>query len=102
MTLKVDARELAALIVESGRRAPREDHDGQGIHVSALEAPLLDAFLRLVRLLDTPDDVPVLAPLILRELHYRLLQTEQFGRSRPDRNWRRAALAGVGGNHMDH
>jgi AraC-like DNA-binding protein len=45
-----------------------------------LRAPLLDGFLRLVRLLDTPQDVPVLAPLILRELHYRLLQSEQFGR----------------------
>ncbi|MDB4893372.1 MAG: AraC-type transcriptional regulator domain protein, partial [Gemmatimonadetes bacterium] len=32
------------------------------------------------RLLDTPQDVQVLAPLILRELHYRLLQSEQFGR----------------------
>lgn len=75
MTLKVDPRELAALIVETGRRAPRDDHDGRGIYVSALQAPLLDGFLRLVRLLDTPDDVSVLAPLILRELHYRLLQS---------------------------
>jgi AraC-like DNA-binding protein len=80
MTLKVDPRELAALIVESGRRGPRDDHDGRGIYVSALEAPLLDCFLRLVRLLDTPDDISILGPLILRELHYRLLQTEQFGR----------------------
>jgi AraC-like DNA-binding protein len=80
MTLKVDARELASLIVESGRRTPRDDHDGRGIYVSATEAPLLDGFLRLVRLLDEPDDIPILAPLILRELHYRLLQTEQYGR----------------------
>ena len=80
MTLKVDPRELAALIVESGRRGPRDDHDGRGIYVSALETPLLDGFRRLVRLLDTPNDISILAPLILRELHYRLLQTEQFGR----------------------
>jgi len=80
MTLKVDPRELAALIVESGVRAPRDDHDGRAIYVSALQAPLLDGFLRLVRLLDTPDDIAILAPLILRELHYRLLQSEQFGR----------------------
>jgi AraC-like DNA-binding protein len=80
MTLKVNPRELAALIVESGQRAPRDDHDGRGIYVSSLGAPLLDGFLRLVRLLDSPDDIAVLAPLILRELHYRLLQTEQFGR----------------------
>jgi transcriptional regulator GlxA family with amidase domain len=33
-----------------------------------------------VRLLDAPQDIPVLAPLIRRELHYRLLQGEQQGR----------------------
>jgi len=80
MTLSVDPRDLAALIVETGRQAPRDDHDGRGLYVSALRAPLLDGFLRLVRLLDAPQDLPVLAPLILRELHYRLLQSEQFGR----------------------
>ena len=80
MTLSVDARELAALIVETGGQAPRDDHDGRALYVSRLRSPLLDGFLRLVRLLDTPKDVAVLAPLILRELHYRLLQSEQFGR----------------------
>ena len=80
LTLRVDARELAALIVETGRPAPRDDHDGRALYVSPLEAPLLDGLLRLVRLLDTPQDIPVLAPLIRRELHYRLLQGEQQGR----------------------
>ena len=80
MTLTVDPRDLAALIVETGRQAPRDDHDGRALHVSQVRAPLLDGFLRLVRLLDAPQDVAVLAPLILRELHYRLLQGEQFGR----------------------
>ena len=34
---------------------------------------MLDSVLRLARLLDTPRDIPVLAPLALREFHYRLL-----------------------------
>jgi AraC-like DNA-binding protein len=80
MTLSVDARELAALIVETGLPAPRDDHDGRGLYVSPLEPPLLEGLLRLVRLLDAPKDIPVLAPLIRRELHYRLLQGEQHGR----------------------
>jgi AraC-like DNA-binding protein len=80
MTLTVDPRDLAALIVETGRHAPRDDHDGRAVYVSALRPSLLDAFLRLVRLLDEPQDIPVLAPLILRELNYRLLEGEQFGR----------------------
>lgn len=80
MTLRIDARELAALIVETGGPTPRDDHDGRGLFVSALEAPLLDGLLRLGRLLDTPEDIPVLAPLILRELYFRLLQGEQQSR----------------------
>jgi AraC-like DNA-binding protein len=80
LTLNVDPRDLAALIVEAGLDSPRDDHDGRGLYVSALQAPLLDGFLRLVRLLDAPQDVPVLSPLILREIHYRLLKSEQFGR----------------------
>lgn len=80
MTLAVDPRDLAALIVETSRPAPRDNHDGRALYVSALRAPLLDGFLRLVRLLDTPQDISVLAPLILREINYRLLESEQFGR----------------------
>jgi len=80
LTLNVDARELAALIVETGLPASRDDHDGRALYVSPLESPLLEGLLRLVRLLDAPQDIPVLAPLILRELHYRLLQGEQHGR----------------------
>ena len=80
LTLRVDSRELAALLVETGRPAPHDDHDGRALFVSALEAPLVDGLLRLVRLLDAPQDIPVLAPLVLRELHYRLLQGEQQGR----------------------
>ena len=80
MTLTVDPRELASLIVETDRQLPSDDHDGRALYVSPLQAPLLDGFLRLVRLLDTPEDVLVLAPLLLREIDYRLLQSEQFGR----------------------
>jgi AraC-like DNA-binding protein len=80
MTLRVDPRELAALIVETGRPVPPDDHDGRALYLSLLKAPLLDGLVRLVRLLDTPEDVPVLAPLVLREIDYRLLQSEQFGR----------------------
>lgn len=61
MTLTVDARELAALIVETGRPVPRDDHDGRALYVSPLQAPLLDGFRRLVHLLDAPQDIPVLA-----------------------------------------
>jgi AraC-like DNA-binding protein len=80
MTLRVDARDLAALLVETERSVQRGAADASALYVSPLEPPLLDGFLRLIRLLDTPQDIPILAPLILRELYFRLLQGDQHGR----------------------
>ncbi|MEV6815388.1 AraC family transcriptional regulator, partial [Micromonospora sp. NPDC051296] len=48
-----------------------------GLAVSTASAELLDAVLRLVRLLDQPRDIPVLAPLIKREILWRLITGDQ-------------------------
>ncbi|KUP21251.1 AraC family transcriptional regulator [Paenibacillus sp. DMB5] len=50
---------------------------GRGIWVGQSDPLLLDGLLRLTRLLDTPGDIEFLAPLIIREIFYRLLQSEQ-------------------------
>jgi AraC-like DNA-binding protein len=50
------------------------------IDVSPLDAGLLDAVVRLVRLLDSPTEARFLAPLGVREIVYRLLMGEQGGR----------------------
>ena len=42
--------------------------------------PLADAFARLLGLLDAPEDIPVLFPLVSREIVLRLLQTSQAPR----------------------
>ncbi|SFB05509.1 AraC-type DNA-binding protein [Cohnella sp. OV330] len=49
----------------------------RGITVSRMSPALLEAACRLVELLDAPEDVPVLAPLVILEMVYRLLQGEQ-------------------------
>jgi AraC-like DNA-binding protein len=48
-----------------------------GMQVSDAPPPLLDAVLRLLRLLDSPRDIAVLAPLIKREILWRLMAGEQ-------------------------
>jgi AraC-like DNA-binding protein len=50
-----------------------------GFAVSAVTPQLLGSFLRLLELLDAPDDAAVLAPLLEREILYRLLKGEQGG-----------------------
>jgi AraC-like DNA-binding protein len=69
-------------MVEAGQASPRDHADMRAIVVSPLDAHLLDAFVRLVRLLDSPDEARVLLPLITREIIYRLLMGEQGGRLR--------------------
>jgi AraC-like DNA-binding protein len=55
--------------------APREPAT-RPLFLARTSAPLLDAVLRLARLLDTPEEAAVLAPLALREIHYRVLTGE--------------------------
>lgn len=67
---------IAQLLVEAGPTgAP--SHDGPGIATSNADDKLLDAVVRLLRLLDEPRDIPVLAPGVRREIHWRLLNGPQ-------------------------
>jgi AraC-like DNA-binding protein len=57
-------------------------HDNHAMATGEVTLPLLDAFRRLLELADRPQDVPVLAPLLQREIVYRLLTGEAGGRLR--------------------
>ena len=72
LSLALDAQVLAALLLDlpTQRPAPRPS---RGIAVTRHSPELLDAFVRLVRLLDRPADIDVLVPLIVREIYFRLL-----------------------------
>ncbi|NIJ79237.1 AraC family transcriptional regulator [Xanthomonas cannabis] len=53
------------------------EQKGIGIAINPMTPTLRDTLLRLLSLLDTPADIPVLAPMLERELLYRLLQGPQ-------------------------
>lgn len=63
-------------MVEGGHAANTQSNV-RAFDVSTLNGGLLDALLRLVRLLDTPSEAAFLAPLIKREIIFRLLRGEQ-------------------------
>lgn len=75
VVLGIDIADVAALLdSESAGAAQQQPIPAtRGISVSDVSPELLDAMLRLVRLLDQPGDIATLAPLIRRELTYRLL-----------------------------
>jgi AraC-like DNA-binding protein len=79
--LVLDPSVVTSVVVESGIMQARTDSsDVKSIDVSRLDANLLDATLRLVRLIDTPRAYHVLAPLVIREIVYRLLTGAQGSR----------------------
>jgi AraC-like DNA-binding protein len=83
LRLDLDPAVVASVVVESGLAKPRGDGGGvRAVDVSPLDADLLDATVRLVRLIDKPGEYRALAPLVVREIVYRLLAGAQGGRMR--------------------
>jgi AraC-like DNA-binding protein len=71
---------VSAVMVEAGHAAPAGWADVRAVAVSPVDANLLDACVRLVRLVEAPAEAPVLLPLLQREIIYRLLVGEQGAR----------------------
>jgi AraC-like DNA-binding protein len=78
--LNLDAALVASVMMESGVKTKKGDASLKAMAVSSIDADLLDAVVRLARLWDRPDEIKVLAPLIIREIVYRLLRGEQGAR----------------------
>jgi len=82
LVLQLDIRLLAELIAQEAETPPRERSPQVGVGVGAITSAMLEPITRLLALLDEPAAIPVLAPLIQREIHYRLLATDQAPRLR--------------------
>ncbi|MFZ4454110.1 AraC family transcriptional regulator N-terminal domain-containing protein [Salibacterium aidingense] len=71
------ADDILDIIKESNSSWGKGGESERGIFIGQSTSLLYDAIMRLVRLLDAPDEIPVLAPLIKREIIYRVLQDEK-------------------------
>lgn len=78
--LNLDASLVASVMMESGVETIKGVAIIKAMDVSSIDANMLDAVVRLARLLDAPDEIQVLSPLIIREIVYRLLRGEQSAR----------------------
>jgi AraC-like DNA-binding protein len=72
VTLPVDKFLISQLLTEVPSVGV-EDISFKALAICDLDEHTLDAFLRLLRLIDIPDQAKVLAPMIIREIHYRIL-----------------------------
>lgn len=69
-------------LLADGTAVPAGGATDRGIAVTPIDPPLRDAVTRLVELLDTPEHIPAIAPLVLREITYRILIGPQGPRLR--------------------
>jgi len=76
LILQFNPARLRSLIDEARLMSPASGAPERGLYVSPSPPALLDAVLRLVRLLQSPAEIPVLAPMIEREILFRLLLDE--------------------------
>lgn len=74
LKLEFTPNEILEVLRDSQIEVDQKEKAKRGMYVSQIESSLLDAVTRLARLLDNPNDIPVLAPLITKEIIYRVLQ----------------------------
>jgi len=80
--LQLDPALVGSVLVDADLPSPHGEGEVKAIDVSPLDASLLDAVVRLIRLLESPTDARVLAPPATREIIYRLLLGVQGARLR--------------------
>jgi AraC-like DNA-binding protein len=73
LQLDLDRAVLADLALELQHATAASESLSPGLSLNETSTGMLDAASRLLGLLDTPRDIPALAPLIIREILYRLL-----------------------------
>jgi AraC-like DNA-binding protein len=73
VSLTLDPTVLATLLVDLPKPLGRYDHD-PGFSVAAVTPELMDAWVRMLRLMDSPDAIAALAPVYEREILFRVLQ----------------------------
>jgi AraC-like DNA-binding protein len=82
LRLTFDYRDISQLMADSQLPPPRTQRTDRGMATGDLTVSLVNAFQRLVELLDEEQDIPILSPVIQREIFYRLLVGEQGGKLR--------------------
>lgn len=76
----LDSAQVAEVLIEAGIELKKSNAGTKAIDVAVVDVYLLDAVVRLVRLLESPNDHKVLAPLITKEIIYRLITGGQGAR----------------------
>lgn len=72
LKIDIDLKQLSELVLSSERAF---SESARGLFVGTLDEQTKESVQRLARLLDAPEDIPVLAPMMMREVYYRVLRS---------------------------
>lgn len=75
--LSLDPVQICDIMGQLQTNSDKPKSSRRGLFVSDADGSLIDCAIRLTQLLDTPQDISFLAPMIIREIYYRLLSGEQ-------------------------
>ncbi len=75
--LSLDPVQLCDIIAQINSSTSKQENSVRGYFIGDAEPSMIDCAMRLTQLLDTPQDIPFLAPIIIREIYYRLLTGER-------------------------
>jgi len=76
--LEFSQHQILEVLKDAALPITQQENPERAMFVGQIELSILDAILRLTRLLDTPQDIPFLAPIYVKEVLYRVLQG-QYG-----------------------
>jgi AraC-like DNA-binding protein len=79
LTMEIDFGEISSLVLDDGMPTVPTGRPKRSLYVDALDEELLDALIRLARLLGKPSHIPVLSQLVRREIFFHLLNGDQSG-----------------------
>ncbi len=77
LILKLEMTAVREILSQQEFHLREESADARAMAVGVTSLELLDACSRLVDLMDSPEDIPILSNLVQREIIYRLLRSPQ-------------------------
>ncbi len=74
LKLEFNPSQILEILTDTEIPTNSKENAKRAIFVSELEGSILDAVIRLARLMDSPEDIPILAPIFTKEILYRVLR----------------------------
>ncbi|MFD4706493.1 AraC family transcriptional regulator N-terminal domain-containing protein [Gottfriedia sp. NPDC058432] len=74
LKIEFNPNQILEILTDTEIPTNSKENAKRAIFVNELEGSILDAVIRLARLIDSPEDIPILAPIFTKEILYRVLR----------------------------